>query len=240
MSLKKAGIGLAITAALLVAAVGASAASAASITVHKCEVATGTGTSYTSGTCTTEGAGGFQKVPFTTTEGVEVANASAFELKTTNGGVNFVIKCTGLEGSGTATDAGEQINGSGITLTYTGCTVTAPAGKGCKVQAGPTAEKITTNTLKSTTTRSEAGNFKTTYLPASGETFVTIAVSGCSTAALNGNKEVTGSASTTESTDTMKQTFTESSSNLKFGGQSAKLIGSSEQKMGTAFISVGP
>jgi len=138
-------------------------------------------------------------------------------LQATVAGVKFGISCTGQSGSAKAENtAGNQIIGKEITVSYEGCTVTEPSGKGCTV---PTT--ITTNKLKS-----ETKEMSSIYKPESGETFVVIKVSGCSVEALNGEKPVTGSATSlvTEAEPLTQEFSASSGSALKFGGQTATFI----------------
>lgn len=242
MSFKKIGIWAVLAVALVTCAFSAAGASALSITPHKCEVAPGTlPGGYKDGSCTgTTGVGSFNKVTFAKTEGVEVANPSAFNLKTTNGGVEFEIKCTGLSGTSTLTDAGETVTGSGSKLTFSGCTVTKPLGKGCVVKGGGGATgTIITNAIKSVATRTGAEAFKKVYSPETGTIFATFEVSGCTTTALNGSKALTGTAAAAVSGGMKAEFTTTSGSALTVGGQAYTLLGSAEQKMGSAFISLG-
>jgi hypothetical protein len=140
----------------------------------------------------------------------------------TLGGVKVEIACTGVTSPNeTATNEEEagvmRVSGSGKTK-FTGCAVTAPAGKGCTVPAS-----IETVELKSVTTAS--GGIK--YEPETGAKFVEFAISGCEAklAMLNGNKEVNGSA-TSAWVSSASQEFTPTSgSALKLGGLAVTLHG---------------
>jgi hypothetical protein len=148
--------------------------------------------------------------------------------------VKFKITCTGESGSGelenTGSGSSSQIIGSSIFVSYEGCTVTEPSGKGCTVPS-----TLTTNSLKAETPKE---TMNTVYKPTSGETFITIPVSGCSSGALNGEKPVTGSATSITEAGTPKvQEFTSSSgSALKFGGQAATFISSNGVTTGGAAV----
>jgi hypothetical protein len=137
-------------------------------------------------------------------------------------GVKFKIECESVEGEGEAGNTAEGVAGEAFSAVFTGCAVTEPAGKGCTVPA-----TITTNTLSVATKEMSVD-----YKPKEGETFVTINVSGCSVGALNGAKPVTGSASTvvTEEEPTSGEFTATSGSALKFGGQTATLIGKTHAK----------
>ncbi|HSS32143.1 MAG TPA: hypothetical protein VLL27_02550 [Solirubrobacterales bacterium] len=183
------------------------AGSASAFTVHECRIGSGTGFEYTNGTCGVLGAGGFQWVPITgTNNAVEPENASTMKMSTTVGGVKFAVACTGTAGSGVVGNSPTAV-GSEIKLTYSGCSVTEPAGKGCSMPAS-----ITTVPLEM-----EAPAMNVIYEPEAGSEFVTFEVSGCSISALNGKKEITGSASAVVSASGTTQEFTATSgSSLKF------------------------
>lgn len=73
------------------------------------------------------------------------------------------------------------------TATFSGCTVTEPAGKGCVV----TGTSITTNTLFFTTEGQAANNLKLS--PNSGTTLWSVPISSCSVPGLNNSYPATGS-----------------------------------------------
>lgn len=166
-------------------------------------------------------AGTFQEYVATNAKTAKETTAAApTTLKSTIAGVETEIECTGSSGEGKVINAETSASGTG-TLAYTGCTVTKPTGKGCKVTEGG----FKTGTLSSTTAGQPANSIKTS--PASGETFVTIPISGCSIEALNNKFPVTGSVvvgangatvSTTEAGVTAQAT-------LKFGGNKAGIGG---------------
>jgi len=227
MSRMKSVLGLGLLSALCLCAFGASTAAAApsGVTLHECTNAgKGTGIKYTDGTCTTvnQSTGTFETetLPLNTTKEVKATGTSSFILSATVAGVKFTITCTGLEsvgGSATNEITGEEmfVSGEGKTK-FTGCTVTAPVGKGCVVPG-----TIETVNLSSRTNAAMG----TKYTPKTGEEFVTIPVTKCTTEALNGNKVVKGSA-TSETKTTATQGFTTTSgSSLTFGGQAATFTG---------------
>lgn len=221
MTRRKSILGALTLSALCLCAFGAANAYAVkSIQLHECKETTkGTPTQYNSSACNVKEVGGaFQTEKITTLKNsFKSTQTSAFTLAATVAGVKFKIECSTLNGTGEGENSGEIAVGSNIVEVFSGCKVTEPAGKGCTVP-----EKITTNTLKS-----ETKEMKAIYTPASGETFVTITVSGCSVEGLNGAKPVTGSASAvvTEETPTTAEFSATSGSALKFGGQTATFIG---------------
>jgi hypothetical protein len=241
MSRFKAGVGVLVLSAICVCAIGVGSASA--LTAHECLAAVGTSTEYTSGSCTTAGAGGFHTVPLSAGKHkikVTRAGTGVSTLAVTVSEVKFKISCTGESGSGeienTGTGTGSQIIGSGIVVSYEGCTVVEPAGKGCAVPS-----TITTNSMNAETPKE---TMKTVYSPTTGETFFTIVVSGCTAEALNGSKPVTGTEASIVETATPKvQEFTASSgSALKIGGSAATLISSNgtDTTDGTAIAAETP
>ncbi len=113
----------------------------------------------------------------------------AVHLLTTIAGVQLELQATGTEGLATGANKknaeGEHfIEGTGTT-TYTGVTVTKPAGKGCKVPEG----KLTTNKLKGT---SLGQGMEGKLEPAEGTTFMTVPIEGCIIEALNNKYTLSG------------------------------------------------
>jgi hypothetical protein len=222
MSRMKSALGLGLLSALCLCAFGASSASA--MTAHECLQSAGTGgISYTSSACTTAGAGGWQKVPIAGTQSVKFTGTSSFTLSATVAGVKFTITCSGQESVG-ATLANSEVGGEMIVsgegkTKFTGCSVTAPVGKGCVVPG-----TIETVNLASTTAGGGA-LMGAKFTPKAGEEFVTIPVTKCTTEALNGNKVVKGSAKSETKTPTTQAFTTTSGSSLTFGGQAATFTG---------------
>jgi len=224
MNRMKSVLTLGLLSALCLCAFGASTASAVptGVTLHECtNLFEGTGGNpYTSATCETVGPGGYGTAPISGTQSVVATGTSNFVLSATVAGVKFTITCTGLESVGaTATNgtSGEEMFASGEGKTkFTGCTVTAPVGKGCVVPG-----TIETVNLSSKTNAAMG----TKYTPKSGEEFVTIPVTKCTTEALNGNKIVKGSATSETKTVTTQAFTTTSGSSLTFGGQAATFTG---------------
>jgi hypothetical protein len=219
----KASLGLLVACALCLAAFGAANASAANVELHTCEHLVGTGgIKYDASDCVNQGGTEqwtFKKITAKTT--TEVTAGSESTLAATVGGIKFKIACTGITGMGDAENSGEKIVGSAITVNYTGCSVTEPAGKGCTVSS----------TLSTETLKSESKEMTIKYEPV-GSKFITIAVSGCSSAVLNGNKEVTGSAVAEVPSPGKVQSFTATSgSALKYAGQTATFVSANGLKM---------
>jgi hypothetical protein len=232
----KASLGLLVASALCLAAFGAANASAANVELHTCEKNSGTEAQrYSDSGCTTTqaGTGEYTWKKVTTKTATEAVEGTASSLAATVGGIKFKISCTGLNGTGEAENSGGAIVGSGITVNYTGCEVTEPAAKGCTVSS-----TLSTETLKS------SSNLMTIKYEPTGTKFITIAVSGCSSAVLNGNKEVTGSAVAEVPEMGKTQSFTATSgSALKYAGQTATFISANGLKMtggGAALGAVTP
>lgn len=216
-------LGALFAIALCMSAIGASGAFAAETgyTLHECkERPGGTGTRYSSSTCETKSeTGNFETFDLAlTNQKVKATGTSEFLLKSTNAGVNFEIKCSTLSAEPTVSNVltGENmhVTDEGAT-SFTGCSVVAPAGKGCTVSS-----TLTTNNLTSDTNATGGTKFE----PETGKPFITIAVTGCSNSALNGNKEVKGTA-TSVRVNGATQEFTSGSSSLTFGGQAATFTG---------------
>jgi hypothetical protein len=224
---------LVIAAAFCVAAFAAADASALPLSPEHCIKGVGTGTGpFSTNACREKSPGGEWEWARFETTGWVPREIELAELSSVISGVKFKVSCSSLEGGGTTTAlAEEEVTGTGIVLTYTGCTVSEPAEKGCQVKAGGEKNgRLKTKTLKSVTTRPESEIYKSKYVPASGSTLVSVEVNGCASETLNGTKELTGGA-VSVSSDGRKQEFTATSgSELKLGGQAATLRGGYELK----------
>jgi hypothetical protein len=230
MSRRRSIIGVLTVIALCMGAIGVTNAFAeqTGYTLHECVAkgSGGTGVIYTANCVEKSATGTFETKPIETPKEVAATSTSNFVLSTTVGGVNFVITCTSLEAMPTVTNVltGEfmHVKDEGVTR-FTGCTVTAPL-KSCVVSnpaPGGTKGILETVNLKSDTTATGSTKFE----PAAGTTFIEIEVSGCTVAALNGIKNVTGTATSSRETG-ITQAFTATSgSALFFGGQAATLTG---------------
>jgi hypothetical protein len=181
----------------------------------------GTGKVFEVGCQKLKAGGGWETVRITGLKPIVPTITLPWWISATIAGVNFKVECNTLSGEENAEnqEAGEvkKVAGKESHIELSGCAVTAPAGKGCKVS----------EPIKSTELISETSGLKSIYTPASGETFLTATVSGCSIAALNGEKSLTGKAVGINEEATPATTeFTETSgSELKFGGQVATLFG---------------
>lgn len=153
----------------------------------------------------------------------ETTAAATSVLAVTIAGVATEIQCTGLEGSGTMENTESKVASTG-TVSYTGCTVTKPAGKGCVVSGG----KVTTKEL----TGESEGATIVKIKPAAGETIATVVIEKCSITGLNNSYPVTGSlkASVSGATATTTEAGVTEQATLKFGGQKAGLGGSVTDK----------
>lgn len=243
---RKQGLGAVLAIALCVGAFGAANASAMQVSAEQClQEETGTPGGWLNSSCTVEVAEGeWHKVPFGHLAGIAVTNPSAFTLAATVAGVKFSVKCSGLAGEVSAEDVGEEILGSTSALTFSGCAVTAPAGKECQVKAGGESNgKLKTNSLKSVSTRTaeKPNAFKTKFSPTSGAVFMTIEINGCTSTALNGSKEISGSAAAFSNQAGMLQEFSEmTESELKLGGQPVLIAGTYELFANGGAVSLGP
>jgi hypothetical protein len=219
-------MGALFVSALCLCAVGAANASAAAnVENHVCDPFEGTATA---GECN---GGGSRWLLVGGNVAVSVTSGGTSTLAVTVAGVKFKISCTGQSGTAVINNSGGKGVGSNITTTYEGCSVTEPSGKGCSVPAS-----ISTETLKS-----ESNEMNIKYMPASGETFAVITVSGCSNTALNGKKSLTGSAQSVVEAGTpeLQQWTSSSGSALKFAGQSATFISANSLHTTVGEIKVG-
>jgi hypothetical protein len=198
-------------------------------TLHECVAkgTGGTGVLYTANCAENSASGTAETKPIETKAPVEAASTgtSNFILKSTVAGVNFESTCTGLGGmprvQNVLTGEFMHVTAEGP-VTFTGCTVTAPAGKGCVVaNVGGSKGTLTTVNLKSDTTATGSTKFE----PATGTTFIEMEVSGCSVAFLNGTKPITGTATSARETAVTQAFTTSSGSSLTFGGQAGTMTG---------------
>lgn len=153
-----------------------------------------------------------------TTEGAKEVT----KLKSAFGGIVLEVQAKGLDLEGTLTNSkagsGEHfIHGEGKVI-YTEASVTAPAGKGCKLKGG----KVETKPISST---SAGQGDALKFTPTSGEVFTEFEVEGCMITGLNGVYKVTGSVKGTPDGATLKfgHTETTSQASLILRGQKAGL-----------------
>jgi hypothetical protein len=228
----KASLGLLVASALCLAAFGAATASAANLELHTCESNAGTAAQrYSDAGCTNTqaGTGEFTWMKVTTKTATEAIEGTESTLAATVAGIKFKIACSDVDGTGEAENSGGKIVGSAILVTYTGCAVTEPAGKGCTVSS-----TLSIETLKS------ASSLTTIKYEPVGTRFITFAVSKCSSAVLNGNKEITGSAVAKVPEMGKTQSFTATSgSALKYAGQTATFISANGLKMAEGGAALG-
>jgi hypothetical protein len=149
--------------------------------------------------------------------------ASVSKLKGKISGIATEVDCTGLTGEGELENTETSVSGSG-TITYSGCTVVAPAGRECAVTGG----EIKTKPLTATTAGLANPN-ELKFEMASGETeFASIPISGCKeNSPPSGNYPVAGSliATTSGATTTTTHTAITGQKTLTFGGNAAGLEG---------------
>jgi hypothetical protein len=193
------------------------------------------------------GTGGFGHVALAAnpTEKVIGTSLENSVLRTTAGGLETEIVCTGHDSTFTIENSLKEeehkITVKEFKITYTGCTVPKPAGQECKLRGLPDeagSEMITTNALKGESVIGPPMGIK--FQPVAGETFATLVLSGCKTAGLNKNYEVTGTATSEPSgTDSPKSAGAtlivnipkEAGSTLKVAGQVAGLKSSDTVEM---------
>lgn len=179
---------------------------------------------FSDGLCKTyvgAGNGAFGHVAFEGKTSVTGAAVST-KFKTVWSGVTIEFQSTNATVTGSMENHATFANGTGV-MTYKGVSVTAPAGKGCKVQGG----EVVTNQLAGTT---EGLTKELKVTPASGETFAEFTVEGCSIAALNHVYTVKGSVkgSTNGGQTTFTHAGTTAQGTLSFGGSKAGIEGTVE------------
>jgi hypothetical protein len=141
-------------------------------------------------------------------------------LTGTVAGVAVEIICTTVSSTGSAqntepTSENHHIVITGVVITYSGCTVAKPAEKSCVVKGGT----ITTNSLQG-----EDKEDTIVFKPTTGTSFTGITIEKCTTTALNGTFNVTGSVTAVPNGATLTVSIAKvTGSSLEFAGQPAGL-----------------
>lgn len=155
----------------------------------------------------------------------ETTEPTTVKLLSVISGTPIEIQGTGWTGSGLMVNTkdpgtGEHYVQEEGTVTFTGVTVTKPAGKGCKVAT----ESVKTNQL-SVTSKGQGDALK--FAPKEGTTFATVTIEGCSIGALNGACALTGSlvGHPDGAVVSFKHSEITTQNTLSFGGQKAGLEG---------------
>jgi hypothetical protein len=123
------------------------------------------------------------------TQTTETGSGGLMKIKTVQSGVTLELQSTEATATGTVEnkeEAGAMWAQGKLVITFKGVTVTAPAGKGCTVKGGQIVTKELAQTSKGLTNQ-------TKFSPASGETFASFVIEGCSLAALNHEYTAKGS-----------------------------------------------
>jgi len=231
MSKSRSVLGIAVLFALALSAFSAANASALGTTAFTCVSG---GTEFEGAHCLSGGGGAkeFKHVALTenptsitatnanTAVGTTASRPSI--LSGTLAGVKTKLECTTTHGTGTLENKveGEMVAHAEGILTYSGCSVLEPAGKGCVVKGGTVETAQLTGITKGPAMNAE-------IKPKVPSTFATITIEGCSVSALNNPFPVTGSlvAEITGATVTSTSEATTTQNTLKFGGNKAGLDG---------------
>lgn len=205
MNASKTMLGLCVICALVLGALAAQSASAATpggTTAFTCKKKTISGGSgFSKAHCKAEDAVGseaeYERVAIAegTSTALEVSSKDTTganqvtKLKTQVAGISLELQATEVSGSGSlensVSSTGEHSGHGQLILTYNSVSITAPAEKECKVKGG----KIVTKSLRVTTSGLEGS---IALEPAEGTVFAVFELEGC-VAALNGVYEVKGS-----------------------------------------------
>lgn len=170
------------------------------------------------------------KKEFVGTNANTAAGTSTAEVARLRGvvsGVETEVQCTTVAASGTMENVEESFAVKALTLEYSGCTVTKPAGKGCVVSGGEVKTKALSETNKGL-----SAEFAVT--PASGTEIMSVKIEGCSVAGLNNTFPVTGSYRLIQTGGTVRSEHTgvTTANTLKFAGQKAGLAETITTKCG--------
>jgi hypothetical protein len=229
MTSRKALLVLSALTAIIISSIAAASASAN--TAYECASATA-GAKFSDEHCKFFGAGlGFRHVeiapnsstPITLTNRTTGAEWSTLKLKSVQAGVTLEIQALTASGSGfinNKEEFGTMYAEAFGTLGLYNVSVTAPAGKGCKVSGGTIVTKVLRMTTKGLSNQLKLS-------PESGS-IAKFSVEGCSVAALNHAYELTGSVTgaTTGTTTNFTHAATTEQGTLQLFGQKAGLEGS--------------
>jgi hypothetical protein len=222
MNARRDVVGIAVLFALFASTLGSTTASASGTTAFKC--LEGGGSHNTNAHCDpgTTGTYGHVAVSPGTPGLFTDSNLANAAIQTVLAGVAVEVVCTSVMSGGTLTnkEAGGEMFGHGteISIEFSGCTVSKPAGQGCKVSGG----KFVLPNVTSSTTVNASGEMVVKYTPTSGETFGEIALEGCKAAFLNMTLPLKGSFTSAPSGGTRFMNASLSLS-LRWGPASASL-----------------
>jgi hypothetical protein len=223
MTLRRSIMGLTVLCALVFSAFCAASASAG-VTSFTCSEAA-TVKDFAGADCfPSEPGTKFGHVEWAGTTPIKGEGKETAVLAGSISGVKVKIQCTGSSATGSTTNvAGPPMSNTGkeVVISYTGCTVSEPAGKGCLVKGGA----ITTNKLATVSVESPLG---VKFSPESATNFVEITVEKCSVTALNGTFPVAGTI--TPAAKGAHLTTTTSSTGLTFAGNAATLVSTTTVK----------
>jgi hypothetical protein len=160
----------------------------------------------------------------TVTNGKTASSTTAATSKVLRGtlaGVKTKITCTTVTGTGTITNAAASVSGTGK-ITFSGCTVEEPAGKGCVITGGKieSSAKITTVGQATTKIKIEPSE--------AGSSFASVPIEGCAgEVPPKGSYPTTGSFTVTAEGATTSVTLagSEAEGKLKFGGNKTGIEG---------------
>jgi hypothetical protein len=201
MTKLKTMFGLCVLTAFAVCAFAAQGASAN--TAYECAPTT-SGAGFSDAHCKTAvGSGAAFKhveIPVNTSKAITLTNIttgterSTAKLKSVQSGATIEFQATEVEGAGTMKNkesGGEMWTELETSFIYRGATVTAPAGKGCRISGSGGVEGVVPTKTLTATTKGLTGQLK--FQPMSGTTFAEFTLSGCSVTALNHAYTATGS-----------------------------------------------
>jgi hypothetical protein len=148
--------------------------------------------SFEDSACTKSGKGNYDWIKLVPgfVAGLQVSGSKPFAFGWNTSGVPIAVSCSSQSGSGQVENPGGISPAAlvGTTFKLSGCTVTQPAGKGCKVSG----ESVSTQNLKAAATES-AKPRTLKFQPTFGTQVLTFAMTGCSTEILNTNWIIAGS-----------------------------------------------
>jgi hypothetical protein len=233
VSARRAVLALATVSVLIASAISASSASAATsgTTAFTCSAATSS-RPFADEHCLTRRGGesnafGHVAIPAGKATAIAGTNAKTGGSTTTAvpavltgtiAGVATELTCTTSATSGSLENSlvGEVhfIQMSGAVISYTGCTMAKPTAAGCSIKEG----KITTNSLKATTSGSSL-----LFEPTTGTELGKVTFEGCKIAGFNNTFSITGTVPATPNGATLEVTRAATEATLKFAGQKAGL-----------------
>lgn len=195
---------------------------------NSCKKTPGTG-SYEDAACSKALSGGNYSWAALSAETPFKSQGALHRIKTVQSGVVMEITCISASGEGQLANGETGALVSGYHPIYNNCSVTAPAGKGCKIKENAIAFRATGGYLKSATSQ------EMWFYPSAGEALAEWNMEGCSISPLNRNYWLKGKYGglVDNGASSLSVTRESSQSTLNVMGQTAWIEGTSKIETGS-------